>query len=148
MNLAQVLAQHSVNNADEAAMKQISYDERVAFYGDMGVVELLTEFKDREMTMTMKQKLDEIADITTNPSLDMDNKLQAIALVLHSETEVDTGINEQLKQVFLDDCVETHELTDEQALVAWAEHGDDFIDTQINLLWDNWSDDFPNVEVE
>ena len=74
--------------------------------------------------------------------------IDGIADILKEEREIDTGINEALKQVFLDDCTEIHKLTDEQGLDAWNIYGEDFVYKQIDWLWDNWSENFPSVEEE
>ena len=68
--------------------------------------------------------------------------------ILEEERDIDAGIDEPLKQVFLDDCTETHGLSDNEALDLWHDKGEEFVDYQIDKMWHNWSMHFPNVEGE
>jgi len=53
----------------------------------------------------------------------------------------------ELKYAFITDCVETHGLTNDEAGLKWIEVGMDFVDSMIDDMWDNWSENFPNVGV-
>ena len=99
---------------------------------------------------TDAQKLKAIEELiaTDGNELTDGEVIDGIADILKEEREIDTGINEGLKQVFLDDCSEIYGLTDEQALDEWDIYGEDFICKQVDELWNNWSENFPNVEEE
>ena len=97
--------------------------------------------------MTDAQKLTAIQMLidTDGEALTDGEVLDGVISILGKEREIDTGIDEALKQVFLDDCTENRGLTLDEANEAWVTVGEEFVEEQIDILWDNWSNEFPNV---
>jgi len=71
--------------------------------------------------------------------------VDGIVGLLEEKRDIDTRLDEALKQVFLDDCTEILGLTACETDEAWEKFGEEFVVGELEELWNGWGNNFPNV---
>ena len=96
--------------------------------------------------MTAEQKLTAIQLlIDTGGRFRTDGDVVYGVINILDEETTPCSMEDGLKTEFIDDCTETHGLSDSEALEAYEVYGKDFIYGELSEFWSGWGKNFPNI---